>query len=71
MHWWVFLELFWAMPDNTKLMQVIDIRGKPIDKKADKKYKAQMLKLKAHFAIDKEEYKGAQNKRMEKAFDNW
>lgn len=52
MHWWVFLELFKALPEDTMLLKVMDIRGKKPPKYADDEYKADLRKAKQAFAID-------------------
>jgi len=36
-HWWVFLELFRGLPDNTVMMKIIDIRQREVPKKGDKR----------------------------------
>ena len=35
LHWWAFLELFRALPEDTHLMKVIEIRGKKMPKDAE------------------------------------
>jgi hypothetical protein len=52
MHWWVFLELFKALPEDTMLLKVMDIRWKKPPKYADDEYKAALRKAKRAFAID-------------------
>lgn len=52
LHWWVFLELFQSLPDETKLMQIIDLRGKKPDKNDSEEYKRKLRKLKNKFRID-------------------
>jgi hypothetical protein len=54
MHWWDFLELFRALPDGTMLSRVIDIRGKKIDPKADSKYRMELARAKAAYALEQE-----------------
>lgn len=51
LHWWVFCELFRNLPDDTKLMQVIDIRGRKPDKHDSAEYKKQLQKMQRQFAI--------------------
>ena len=63
LHWWIFLELFASLPDSTKLSSVIEIRNKEIPKKADKKYRAELLRLKRAFAIG--DYRKDQESRMD------
>jgi len=52
MHWWIFLELFRDLPEDTMLLKVIDIRGKKPPKYADDEYKQALRKAKRAFAID-------------------
>lgn len=52
MHWFVFRELFDAIPEKTKLMQVIDIRGKKFRKEDSAEYKKQIMKLKNIYRLD-------------------
>ena len=52
MHWWLFLELFRDIPEDTMLLKVIDIRGKKPPKYADDEYKTALRKAKRAFAID-------------------
>jgi hypothetical protein len=54
MHWWDFLELFRALPDGTMLARVMDIRGKKIDPKADAKYRMELARAKAAYALEQE-----------------
>lgn len=51
LHWWVFCELFRNLPDDTKLMQIIDIRGRKPDKHDSPEYKKQLQKMQRQFAI--------------------
>lgn len=51
-HWWLFLELFRDLPEDTMLLKVIDIRGKKPPKYADDEYKQALRKAKRAFAID-------------------
>jgi Bacteriophage Gp15 protein len=52
LHWWVFCELLQALPEDTVLMKVIDIRGRKITKHDTPEYKKQLRKLQRQFAID-------------------
>ncbi len=52
MHWWLFLELFRDLPDDTMLSKVIDIRSKKPPKYADAEYKSTLNKAKRAFAIE-------------------
>lgn len=65
MHWWTFCELFQNLPDETKLMQVIDIRSKKPDKKDSAEYKAQLRKMQNRVRLDDGQ------DALERAFDRW
>jgi hypothetical protein len=52
MHWWLFLELFRDLPEDTMLLKVIDIRGKKAPKYADADYKRDLRKAQQAFAIE-------------------
>jgi len=52
MHWWIFLELFRDLPEDTMLLKVIDIRGKKPPKYADNEYKRDLRKAQQAFAIE-------------------
>lgn len=54
MHWWLFLELFRGLPEDTILMKVIETRGKVAPKYADAEYKSNLRKAKRAVAIDRE-----------------
>ena len=54
MHWWVFLELFRAIPEGTTMMSVVDLRGKKIPAKGDRDYIRKLRKAKRAFAIEPE-----------------
>lgn len=54
LHWWEFLQLFKDIVSETKLTQVMDIRGKKVPKDATAEYKAQLRRAKAYYELDKE-----------------
>ena len=54
MHWWAFNELFQNLPDDTRLMQVIDLRGKKPGKGDSKEQKAALLKAQRAVAIEQD-----------------
>ena len=53
LHWWVFLDLLRALPDDTKLSQIIGIRAQPMPPAT--KYNAaerqRLSRLKAQYAL--------------------
>lgn len=53
LHWWQFISLLNGMSGNTRLMQIIDIRQRPIPEptKYNAEERAQLIKLKAEFAV--------------------
>ena len=53
-HWWVFMELFKALPDDTIIRKIIDIRTKKIDSKMSAKEQAEIMRLKNRFSLSKE-----------------
>ena len=55
LHWWVFKDLFDALPSDTKLNEVIKIRSLKPGKNDSREYKAQLQKLKQAYAIDKKQ----------------
>lgn len=68
MHWWVFLELFQALPDDTRLMQVIELRGRKSDKSDSKEAKAALRKAQRAVALDKT---GDTTAALDNFFDAW
>lgn len=66
LHWWVFLELFQALPNDTKLHEVIEIRTKRVTAKDNPEYKNRLVKLKELYAVSKSEKGEGQD-----AFDNF
>ena len=57
LHWWSFLSLLGGLPEDTRLMQIVSIRARPIPKatKYNAEERAQVLRLKSQFAIKKSE----------------
>lgn len=53
LHWWKFISLFNGLPQNTKIMQIIDIRTKPIPQrtKYNNEYVTNLIKLKAEYQL--------------------
>lgn len=51
MHWWVFLELFRALPDDTMLKKVVEIRTKKPDKNDSPEQRAALMKAKDAFRL--------------------
>jgi hypothetical protein len=54
-HWWIFLELFHSLPEDTMLMRVIDIRGRKPPKGSDREYLAALRKAQAAYKIGNED----------------
>ena len=54
LHWWKFISLFNGLPQDTKIMQIIDIRTKPIPKrtKYNSEYITSLMKLKAEYKLE-------------------
>lgn len=54
LHWWIFTALLYGLPENTRLMQIVDIRARPLPKPT--KYNAdelqQLMRLKARYRLD-------------------
>jgi hypothetical protein len=57
MHWFKFLELMQNIPDDTRLMQVIDIRSRKPAKGDSKEYIRELRKMQNRYKIDDEEEK--------------
>jgi len=53
LHWWAFIQLFRGLSDGAKIVQVMQIRAKPIPAptKHNAKEREQLAKLKAHYAL--------------------
>lgn len=73
MHWWVFCELLNNLPDNTKLKQVMDIRGRKIKKSDSAEYKRELRKIqnavKIEFNTDGKQSGG--KSAFDAAMDRW
>ena len=67
MHWWAFLELFQALPEETRLMQVIELRGRKPGKKDTKEQKAELRKAQKAVALDTID----STKALDDFFDAW
>jgi len=52
MHWFIFNELLNALPDDTKLSQVIDLRGKKPRKDDSEEYKSELRKMQRAYKIE-------------------
>jgi len=55
MHWWVFLELYKALPRGTHLSEVIEIRGRKIEKGMSEESKRQLRKAQRTYRIEQEQ----------------
>ncbi len=51
-HWWQFLELFWGLPKDTAVMEVMELRGREIPAKGDAKYIRDLRRAKRAVALD-------------------
>lgn len=64
LHWWSFIALFNGLSDDTKIMQIISIRARPMPKptKYNAEERAQLAKLKQEYKLklspkeEKEQY---------------
>lgn len=54
MHWWKFLSLFRALPDDVRIMQIMSIRSKPIPKATqyNRDEINQLIQLKHEYALE-------------------
>ena len=52
LHWWVFNELFQGLPDETRLMQVIELRGRKPAKHDDKASREALRKAQSAVALE-------------------
>lgn len=52
-HWWNFLMLLGGLPENTRLMEIVSIRSRPLPKptKYNAEERAALIKLKMQFAL--------------------
>lgn len=64
-HWWTFCELFQALPDDTKLMQIIDLRSKKPSKHDSEEYKRQLRKMQQAYRLNDS------SRALEDALDRW
>ncbi len=53
LHWWTFISLFSALPEDTIIRKVIDIRSKPIDPKSSPKERTELIRLKEKYSLNK------------------
>lgn len=67
MHWWVFCEMLNALPEETKLVQYIQLRGKKPSKDDSPEYKKELRRMQA--AISLEDENGDSG--MDKLFNAW
>lgn len=53
LHWWSFAALLGGLSDDTKMMQIVAIRSRPLPKptKYNREERAELMKLKTEFAI--------------------
>ena len=53
LHWWSFVSLLGGLSEDTRLMQIISIRTRPLPKptKYNQEERAQLMKLKAEYAL--------------------
>jgi hypothetical protein len=54
LHWWIFMELFKALPDDTIIRKIIDIRTRKIDPKSSAKDQAEIMRMKNRYSLSKE-----------------
>lgn len=54
LHWWAFVQLFRGLSDGSKIVQVMQIRAKPIPAptKHNAEERAQLARLKAQYALE-------------------
>lgn len=57
LHWWTFTALLYGLPDDTRLMQIVDIRARPLPKptKYNVDERQQLMRLKALYRLDASE----------------
>jgi len=53
LHWWAFISLFNALPEDTIIRKVIDIRTKKIDPKMSEKERTALVRAKDRFSLNK------------------
>ena len=54
MHWHTFMALFSGLPEETRIMQIISIRAKPLPKptKYNAEERQQLMRLKAIYRLE-------------------
>lgn len=67
MHWWVFSEMLNALPEDTKLVQYIQIRGKKPDKNDSAEYKKELRRMQAAISVEDD----AGDTGIDKLFESW
>jgi len=67
MHWWTFCELLNALPEETKLVQYVQLRGKKAGKNDSPEYKKELRKMQNAIRIDSEDSATA----LKNAMDSW
>jgi hypothetical protein len=55
LHWWIFLDLFRALPAGTKFQEVMDIRAKKSKPSDPPEYRTWLAKAKAFYSIGQQE----------------
>lgn len=68
MHWWTFCELLNALPEDTKLSQYIEIRGRKPGKNDSPEYKKELRRMQESIKI---EDNGGNESAIDKALDAW
>lgn len=53
MHWWEFKALFDALPSDTKLMEVVEIRKRPLPKDPKDTTRGAILRMRNAYKIRK------------------
>lgn len=53
LHWWTFLDLLAGIPADTRLMEIVSIRSRPLPKptKYNHEERAQLMRLKSEYAL--------------------
>lgn len=53
LHWWSFIALLGGLSDDTRLMQIVSIRSRPLPKptKYNQEERTQLMKMKAQYAL--------------------
>ncbi len=54
LHWWNFVALFNGLPDDTKLMQIISVRTRPLPKptKYNQEQRRQLMQMKQRYRLE-------------------